>query len=85
MHHNNHKHHHSHEDEKNISNKEKIVKLLNHWIKHNDDHTENYKKWAQIAKSENMLELSEVLEDIAKKSKDMNVLFEKALELSNDS
>lgn len=82
MHHHNHNENHSHESEALVSNKEKIVKILNHWIKHNDDHTENYIKWAGIAKGENLFEVANILEDISKMSKEMNFLFEKALKLS---
>ena len=27
----------------------KLAVLLSHWIKHNDDHMEEYKKWAETA------------------------------------
>lgn len=44
-----HHHHHSHSKEtieSGLSETQKILKLLHHWIHHNDDHAANYIDWA---------------------------------------
>lgn len=46
-----HHHHHGHshrqdESEGGLSETQKILKLLHHWIHHNDDHATNYIDWA---------------------------------------
>jgi len=40
-------HEHNHEIHNSLTFDEKLVKLLEHWIKHNDDHAENYRDWAK--------------------------------------
>ena len=47
-HHHDHGHAHDHADG-NLTETQKIAKLLQHWIKHNDDHATNYTEWAQKA------------------------------------
>ena len=57
-HHHDHDHDHHHGDDHHhghshshapLSFSEKLVKLLDHWIEHNDHHAEDYRKWAQDA------------------------------------
>ena len=53
-HHNHHHHdhtHHSGSDEGGLTETEKILKLLHHWIHHNDDHAANYIDWARKIES----------------------------------
>lgn len=46
--HHHHGHSHSHTPvEGELSDTQKIFKLLHHWIHHNDDHAANYIEWAQ--------------------------------------
>ena len=45
-------HHHDHSPssatvEGGLTETEKILKLLHHWIHHNDDHAANYTEWAR--------------------------------------
>lgn len=50
MSHHHHHHDHSHSSAPNeggLTDKEKVLKLLHHWIHHNDDHADNYRNWAQ--------------------------------------
>lgn len=74
-----HGHHHSHESTDILSFDEKMVKLLEHWIKHNEDHAVSYRDWAKKAKENNMSETVSLLEDAADMSIEMNKKFEKAL------
>ncbi len=59
-----------------LSFDEKMIKLLEHWIKHNDDHAETYRDWAQKAKEKNMREAGLLLEDAA----DMTLMISKKFE-----
>jgi hypothetical protein len=59
-----HDHHHGHTPEP-LSFSEKLVKLLDHWIDHNDHHAEDYRKWAQDARENGHTEVAELLESAA--------------------
>ncbi len=74
-----HEHHHSHETTDILSFDEKMVKLLEHWIKHNEDHAVSYRDWAEKAKENNMSDTVSLLEDAADMTIEMNKKFEKAL------
>mgnify|MGYP000022356956 CR=1 FL=1 len=43
--------HHDHDSHGEMPFDEKLLKLLNHWIKHNEDHAFNYRNWAEKAKA----------------------------------
>ena len=55
-HHHGHAHHHA-----PMSFSEKLVKLLDHWIQHNDHHAEDYRKWAHDARESGQLEVADLL------------------------
>jgi hypothetical protein len=45
-------HHHDHDHspatgQGELTEREKVLKLLHHWIHHNDDHAANYSDWAR--------------------------------------
>lgn len=62
LHGNDHRHAHSHAP---LSFPEKLVKLLDHWIDHNDHHAEDYRKWAQDARENDQKEVADLLESAA--------------------
>ena len=72
-------HHHEHEIKSDLSLQEKMVKLLDHWIKHNSEHADNYRNWAIRAKDENMDEVASLLEDAASLTLDISAKFKKAI------
>lgn len=74
-------HDHNHETHGNLTFNEKLVKLLEHWIKHNDDHAENYKDWAVKTKEKGMNDIGLLLEDVVGMTELINNKFKKALEL----
>lgn len=80
-HHHEHDHHHDHEIESNLSFDEKMIKLLEHWIKHNDDHAETYRDWAKKAKEKNMNEAGSLLEDAAEMTLEISKRFEEAADI----
>jgi hypothetical protein len=87
-HHHNHKHHHHHdhdhdhhETKSTLSLDEKLIKLLEHWIKHNESHVETYRDWAQKAKADNMDKVSALIEEAADLTGPINKKFEEAAKL----
>ena len=78
-HHHHHEHDHHHDGSNQLSFDEKMVKLFEHWIKHNKDHAGTYKDWAQKAKANNMMDICSLLEDVADITMSINKKFEKGL------
>ena len=76
-----HTHEHHHDVQSNLSFDEKIIKLLDHWIKHNADHAETYKGWAKKVKENNMPEAGSLFEDAAEMTLLISKKFEEAIEL----
>ncbi len=75
-----HYHDHDHEVHSTLSFDEKMIKLLKHWIKHNDDHAATYRDWAQKAKKKGRDETASLLEDAAAMTDRTSKLFEQAVE-----
>ena len=75
-----HGHDHTHEHDHNtpgaLSFGEKMVKLFDHWIKHNEDHASNYRDWAAKATAENMPETAALLEEAAEMTRQISEKFE---------
>ncbi|MEJ2656854.1 MAG: hypothetical protein P8012_06610 [Desulfobacterales bacterium] len=74
-----HHHHHNHEIKSTLSFDEKMIKLLEHWIKHNEDHAQTYRDWAQKAKEKNNNEVAQLLEDSAEMTLMISKKFESAI------
>ena len=56
-------HHHGHaHSHAPLTFSEKLVKLLDHWIQHNDHHAEDYRKWAQDARKNGQTGVADLLE-----------------------
>jgi hypothetical protein len=79
--HHHHHHHHHHEEERpaELSFDEKLVKLLDHWIRHNRDHAQTYSEWAEKAGAESKGEVAVMLNEAVNRTLELNRLFEKAL------
>jgi hypothetical protein len=58
--------------------------LLNHWIKHNEEHALNYRNWAEKAKTNGQEEAGALLVEAAVMSLAVNEKFQKALALIGD-
>jgi hypothetical protein len=74
-------HHHDHDSHGEMPFDEKLLKMLNHWIKHNEDHALNYRNWAEKAKANGKDEAAVLLEEAAEMSLATNEKFEAALEI----
>ncbi|HSO20237.1 MAG TPA: hypothetical protein VLT88_12295 [Desulfosarcina sp.] len=66
--HDHHDHDHHHGDAHShspLSFSEKLVKLLDHWVQHNDHHAEDYRKWAFEARANGQTAVAELLASAA--------------------
>jgi hypothetical protein len=67
--HHSHDHHHDHaqrqETKSTMSDKEKLVKLLDHWVAHNNDHADNYAQWSGKAEEMGLEQVAGLLKDAA--------------------
>lgn len=74
-----HDHHHGHaHNHAPLSFSEKLVKLLDHWIEHNDHHAQDYRKWAQDARTNGQMEVADLLESAAGLTGDISDRFREA-------
>jgi hypothetical protein len=48
-----------------MSDKEKLVKLLDHWVAHNNDHADNYAQWSGKAEEMGLEQAARLLKDAA--------------------
>ena len=51
-----HHHEHHHDVTSDLTFEEKLIKLLEHWLKHNQDHAHTYQEWAGRAKAHDLLQ-----------------------------
>lgn len=77
-------HHHEHDIKSPLSFDEKMIKLLEHWINHNDDHAQTYRDWAQKAKEKNKIKAALMLEDAAEMTLAITKKFESAIQLIDE-
>lgn len=61
-----HDHHHGHaHSHAPLSFSDKLLKLLDHWIQHNDHHAEDYRKWAGEARDNGQAAVADLLDSAA--------------------
>lgn len=77
-------HHHDHEIQRTLSFDEKMIKRLEHWIKHNEDHAQTYRDWAQKAKEKNKSKAALMLEDAAEMTLAISKKFELAIKFMGE-
>ena len=82
-HHHGHEHDHNHDVQSNLSFDEKMIKLLEHWIKHNDDHAGTYKDWSKKAKDNNLEQAGLMIKEAAEMTLQINDKFREALKNMN--
>ena len=82
-HHHGHEHHH-HEVKSELSFDEKLIKLLGHWLKHNDDHAGTYRDWAERARQNHLDDVATLLEEVCDLTAEINVKFDSAAERMRD-
>ena len=74
-----HGHHHHGDGESRLSFEEKLVKRLEHWIAHNEDHARTYREWAELTSQQGMSALAALLEEVAQATSDINGTLQKAV------
>ena len=82
--HDHHSHHHHgkhHHGQEKVSDQEKLVKMMEHWIHHNQDHVNSYCEWAKRARDMGWEEVARILETVADQATLQNKKFEQALAL----
>jgi rubrerythrin len=60
---------------------EKLTKMVDHWLHHNDDHARSFSAWAERARELGRTDVAALIEDAARQSLAQNDLFLKALDL----
>ena len=73
--------HHQHETHESLPFDEKLIKLLEHWVKHNHEHAATYKDWAEKAKGKRMPETVSLLEEAADMTLLVSRKFQNALDV----
>lgn len=74
-----HDHHHSQDGSSEMSMGEKLVKLLGHWMQHNEEHAKSYELWAQRAAEDGLTEVAALIEKAAGKTRAADEDFKAAL------
>lgn len=73
-----HNHHHGHDIQSTLSFDEKMIKLLEHWTKHNHDHAKTYRDWSRKAKDKGRSGTAALLEEAAKMTDSISKKFKEA-------
>ena len=76
--------HHHHEDkhvegQSRLSEREKMGKLLEYWIKHNEEHSKTYLEWSKRADSEGLKDVVGLLQEASEITMSINQLFKNAI------
>ena len=77
-------HSHGHRDhhesaQSTLSFEEQMIKLLEHWIKHNEEHAASFRNWAEKAHKNGLEKINPLLKDAAKMTVLISEKFEDAL------
>ncbi len=70
-----------HEIPNSLTFNEKLIKILAHWKAHNADHAETYRMWAERAKTENLTQAGDLLEEAAEMTLQVSKKFIEAIEI----
>ena len=81
MSHHEHQHHSGHNDNSpaGLAFDDKLIRLLEHWIRHNQEHAQTYSDWAEKAAADSKGEVAILLKEAVSLSMDLQRKFEQAL------
>jgi hypothetical protein len=80
--HNDHNHTHHHDDtQADLTFEQRMFRMLDHWIKHNESHAATYRDWAEKARQNKLLEVEKLLNDVAEITLKVNSQFKDAKKL----
>lgn len=68
-------HHHEHDD------REKFIKRIEHWVRHNEEHLRGYEEWKDWCERNGLTGIAEILGDVCTRVKEQNALLGKALDI----
>ena len=77
--------HDHHDSGEELALREKMVKLLEHWMKHNEGHALTYRQWAETAGAQSMGVVATYLEEAAEATLSINRQFEAALKCMRET
>jgi uncharacterized protein (UPF0128 family) len=60
---------------------EKLKRLLEHWMEHNNKHVQLYRDWAEKASPLSNRKLPEILRRLSNETEKLNRLFEEAIKM----
>ena len=75
-----HHHEHHHDVQSDLTFEERMIKLLDHWQKHNDDHAQTYMDWAEKAKANGLPQIAELLLEVNQMTLEINDRLKEAAE-----
>ena len=81
-------HHNDHSSEKlnqSMAFPEKAHKLIDHWVKHNDDHAQSYHQWADTFRLNGLESAAALLESAAELTRQINLALSEASHLVDSS
>lgn len=58
---------------------DKLIKIIEHWIQHNEDHARSYREWAERAEQLGQEQVAQILQGVAKESLQQNQQMAEAL------
>jgi hypothetical protein len=64
-----------------LSFEDKLIKLLEHWIRHNEGHVTSCVEWARKAEASHMADIGRLLFEAADETLSVSAKFDEALEL----
>jgi hypothetical protein len=64
-------HDHHHGADSPLSFEEKLVRIFDHWVKHNESHAQTYADWREKAKAHGMDGIAGILDETARLSEQL--------------
>jgi len=74
-----HHHDHHHDVKSDLTFEEKLIKLLEHWLKHNHDHAHTYQEWAERAKANDLAQVGILIDEIGEMTRSIDEKIREAL------
>lgn len=75
-----HHHDHDHDVTSDLTFEEKLIKLLEHWLKHNHEHAHTYREWAERAKANDLPDVGTLIDEIGEITLTIDDRLRKALD-----
>jgi hypothetical protein len=80
-----HDHHHHKHGKTEMTVLEKAVKIIDHWIRHNEDHSKTYREWADKLKKENLPSAAALIDEVAAIQDSVNEKFQQAVDIIREN